>query len=1066
MANPGYLPLCFPGGGETQPVLRRHVKLVSSSLQAQPAAAYYSLRGGSLMRRPFFPWILLFHLGLTLSTAGAQQTPKAREEAPAPQPSAPVQQLLNETRGAYLADQFETALKTLDQAFITAIEAKDRVGAARVQRGRALTLERLDRLSEALAAWREAARLWEQVADGPGRVEALGRAGALLAADQPAEAQALLTEALTLGRREAIRPRAAATALASVARGSYGRWQLSQAREFATTALKIQEKLAPHSLEMADTLDYLGAVTGQQGDLPAARNFFRRSLVIREKLAPRSLDLAGTLGNLGLIARQQGDLAAAREYHQRALALLQKLVPGSLALANSLNNLGTVTTEQGDLAAGRNYFQRALGIQEQLSPGSAGLASSLGNLGNVAYRQGDLGAARDYLQRAHRIHERLAPGSLDVARCLDGLGAVALAQEDVSGSREFYRQALAIQERLAPGSLDMANTLNALGLIVRRQGEVAAAREYLRQALAIRKRLAPHSFEVARSLSDLADLAHDQGDLTEAEERAGEAWHIVRAQAPAVTGEEARQAFGAATADHAAELVRYQVARKRVSEAFATVEEGRAQALQQLLLERQADLRVVEPRLWSAYRSAVMARERTEQILSKAGLQETLARRALETARATPLPPADQERLQVAWEAAAAQLETAQSAYIQARLAADLAWAAVKKSAPRAFPQPLGHEQALRLIQPGVLFVAFSVGEKETHLIQLQRRVQSFTTAVTARDLKVATAGRELFAQLFPAEAGAAVLAAKRLLISPDGPLWDLPFAVLVTSRAGPVRYLGLEKPLTYTPSLTVWGQFHSGKRRPAGAGKPTALVVGDPLFEGRPPAAAVGSNPLKRSTSAGERSFLFPDGQPPLPLPWTRKEASALSALYGSRPLLGAAATEAAVRQQMGPVDVVHLATHGFLHPYRGMSSGVLLAAPQSPSGPSESTRDGALLAWEIRDQLRLKAELVVLSACETGRGETVHGEGIIGLTRAVQLAGARSIVASHWKVRDTSTATLMVAFHRRLRAGLAKDEALRQAMRVLRANPESSHPYYWASFFLTGDPDNPNLGVRSARK
>jgi len=96
------------------------------------------------------------------------------------------------------------------------------------------------------------------------------------------------------------------------------------------------------------------------------------------------------------------------------------------------------------------------------------------------------------------------------------------------------------------------------------------------------------------------------------------------------------------------------------------------------------------------------------------------------------------------------------------------------------------------------------------------------------------------------------------------------------------------------------------------------------------------------------------------------------------------------------------------------------------------------------------LKAQLVVLSACETGRGQNVRGEGIVGLTRALQYAGARSIVASQWAVADESTARLMVAFHQRLRRGLAKDEALRQAMAVVRRNPETARPYYWAPFFL----------------
>jgi CHAT domain-containing protein len=128
------------------------------------------------------------------------------------------------------------------------------------------------------------------------------------------------------------------------------------------------------------------------------------------------------------------------------------------------------------------------------------------------------------------------------------------------------------------------------------------------------------------------------------------------------------------------------------------------------------------------------------------------------------------------------------------------------------------------------------------------------------------------------------------------------------------------------------------------------------------------------------------------------------------------------------------------------------------------ETDNDGALQAWEFLTEpaLRLKAELVVLSACETGLGGKVPGEGLVGLTRALQYAGARSVVASQWEVDDVSTKTLMVAFHAKLRRGVAKDEALREAMTAVAKDPTTAHPYFWAAFVLVGDPENRILGGR----
>jgi CHAT domain-containing protein len=178
---------------------------------------------------------------------------------------------------------------------------------------------------------------------------------------------------------------------------------------------------------------------------------------------------------------------------------------------------------------------------------------------------------------------------------------------------------------------------------------------------------------------------------------------------------------------------------------------------------------------------------------------------------------------------------------------------------------------------------------------------------------------------------------------------------------------------------------------------------------------------------------------------------------LYGSEPLIGEAATERAVRGKISSAAVVHLATHGYFHPRLAMSSGLLLTPPTVEPAAGATDDDGALQAWEFGRTLPLRAQLVVLSGCETGRGEKVSGEGLVGLTRALQGAGARSVVATHWKVADRSTARLMVIFHEALRGGLAKDEALRQAMAETAARDATSPPFYWAAFFLTGDADRP---------
>jgi CHAT domain-containing protein len=192
-----------------------------------------------------------------------------------------------------------------------------------------------------------------------------------------------------------------------------------------------------------------------------------------------------------------------------------------------------------------------------------------------------------------------------------------------------------------------------------------------------------------------------------------------------------------------------------------------------------------------------------------------------------------------------------------------------------------------------------------------------------------------------------------------------------------------------------------------------------------------------------------------PTRLPGSADEARRVAAFYRVEPLLGEAADEKAVRARIGNASVVHLATHGYFNTHLAMASGLLMSVAARDSGLTQTDNDGVLQAWEFGPRLPLKADVVVLSACETGRGERVRAEGLVGLTRAIEGAGARSVVATQWKVADQSTAALMCAFHEQLVGQTSIDEALRRAQASTAARAETRHPFFWAPFFVTGQPD-----------
>jgi CHAT domain-containing protein len=196
------------------------------------------------------------------------------------------------------------------------------------------------------------------------------------------------------------------------------------------------------------------------------------------------------------------------------------------------------------------------------------------------------------------------------------------------------------------------------------------------------------------------------------------------------------------------------------------------------------------------------------------------------------------------------------------------------------------------------------------------------------------------------------------------------------------------------------------------------------------------------------------------VPLPSTETEVKQVARFYGaeqSKLYLGAAAREEAFKAEAGHAGILHLATHALLNDASPLYSQIVLTQDTGTNAPIRE--DGLLEAWEVL-KLKLRAELVVLSACETGRGRLGAGEGLIGLTWAFFMAGAPATIVSQWQVDAESTAALMQDFHRHWRtpsikgASPTKAAALRAAALKLLRTREYHHPFFWASFSLIGEP------------
>jgi CHAT domain-containing protein len=315
---------------------------------------------------------------------------------------------------------------------------------------------------------------------------------------------------------------------------------------------------------------------------------------------------------------------------------------------------------------------------------------------------------------------------------------------------------------------------------------------------------------------------------------------------------------------------------------------------------------------------------------------------------------------------------------------------------------------------------------------ELGRHIEAFRQQLATRDLGFRATATKLY-DLLLKPAQAQLKDKTNLVIVPDDKLWELPFQALTT---GANRYLIEDAALSYAPSLTVLREM--AKRQKPRAAAPTLLALGNPA--------------LGQETIASA-ALTFRDGKLD-PLPDAEAEVKALGRLYGashSKVYTGGAAREDRVKAEAAPMRVLHFATHGVLNDAAPLYSS--LALTQS------GAEDGLLEAWELM-RMDLQADLAVLSACETARGRFGAGEGMIGLTWAMFIAGVPSTIVSQWKVESASTRQLMISFHRQaltspatVKSKATKAEALRQSALKLMKNPATSHPFYWAGFALVGD-------------
>ena len=839
---------------------------------------------------------------------------------------------------------------------------------------------------------------------------------------------------------------------------------LLQARVKNQHAHEILKELAPDSLRMAACLVNMGSIARHTGDLHKAKDLFEGALEIRGKLAPGSLSVARILGNLGILEVHTGNLDRATVLFQDSLKIRQELAPGSIDLSNNLLNLGVVADIMGDFDRAIDLYRRALEIQEEIVPRSLNISGTLNNLGAAEEALGNLDQAEEFYNRSVAIRQELAPDSLHVAECLNNLGVVARDRGELRRAEGFFKRALKIQMRLAPSSLLVANSLGNLGSVAWGGGDLERAKDFYYRSSAILQILASNSIESANALQALGLLYRESSppQMAIADDFLRRAIETLESQLAQLGGaHEVRSGFRARYERVYRDALEIQLKLGTPATAFHTLERSRARSFLEHLTERDSIFSAEIPEEIDRERRSLAVRlDRTQQKLAELNPQHNSAKidKLLDELRR--------------------QRDEARE--IESR---------IRRASPRQaallYPQPLDLAATRETLDPGTLLLSYSVAEKSTLLFTITKAqgLQVDTIAMNEEELsnqaktllrltssplipgsqrmrRFEELSRHLFSSLIE-PVNDRVETSERLLILADGPLHYLPWGALIRNTAVGGQYLVEWKPFHLALSATVYAEIHKLRRDPSRtrAGVQVA-AFGDPRYPDDRDSLARGGDPVVRF--AADRGFLDLGS-----LPHTRREVESIADAYGFervRAYLGDEATEEHAKSLDREARIVHFATHGYVDERFPLNSFLALTIPAEFR---EGDDNGLLQAWEIFERMRLDADLVVLSACETAVGEERGGgEGLIGLARAFQYAGARSVAASLWSVADQTTAELMIRFYRHLRSGLPKDEALRAAQLEFIPAPievtdadgrktlkDASAPYYWAGFQIYGD-------------
>ncbi len=759
------------------------------------------------------------------------------------------------------------------------------------------------------------------------------------------------------------------------------------------------------------------------------------------------------LGNTGLIYMYTWQYPQALDIFHQALDIHRK-TGFQVAEAMTLNNIGLVYLNSSHYSRALEYFRSANSIFEETNY-LRGTAIIQANLGATYNELGEYDRALDHYLNALQIRRKAIPNKRDEGILLSNLGYLYHKLNDTKTAARILRQALT--SHYETGQLSYQGyTLNMLGNVALGQSQPDSARLFFQRALDIGRTRAIPQLEWD-ALFGLAKTCVYENDREGAKDYFFQSIRALESNWRSLELDELKEPYlGPRNAVYHQLLAllyqEYQINPKAelAAQSFHLAERTKARAFLDLLAT--ANLTIT-----SGIDSDLLQRE--------SALQRTLD--SLQTARMEAFADPDSRRLKTLnrlWDQKRKQQENLTRLMKQRH----------RRYGELKYPEPLTLGQVRdRILDDNTVLLEYLVDDSVSYLWAVTTQSVLWVRVPGEKDLRdrirvliqslkqprlekfSSRIGYALYQDLI-ASARPFIKSDCRVIISPDGVLHYLPFELLNTVPGDSTHFLVNDIATQYTPSASVLAhRYHPDPTR----WSRDWLGMGDPLYTLQESMALyiTGDGQLMTGPFPDTTLSIFTVNR----LPFSEHEITRIAEQFPrgrTEVRLRQEATEAALKTELdlSQYKFLHLAGHGLILENQPSYSGLLLTIDSS------AKEDGLLQMREIFN-LDLNADLVVLSACQTGLGQLVRGEGMVGLSRAFMYAGAASLVVSLWPVSDESTTLFMTQFYANLlQDGASKAEALRHTKRSFLQHPLYSSPYYWAPFILIGDGNRPMEGNR----